>query len=327
MRRTTPCLLAALIVLLALLAACGGGTATVAPATAPATQPTTTAARPATTATTATTSASTPAATTTRSGTTLAIATRATSPTTSGAAPRVTGTLTIFAASSLTDAFNEMKTTIEAANPGTSIAFNFAASSTLRTQLAQGARADLFASADTAQMRAAQQGNLLSGDPTIFVRNTPVIIVPANNPQGITSPADIAKPGVKLVLAAQEVPIGNYACQILEKMSQDPAYGADFSQKALANLVSAEPNVRQVVAKVQLGEGDAGIVYASDITPAIRNQFKVIPIPENVNVIAEYPIAVVRGSSNETGARAFIAYLLSAAGQATLQKWGFVAAR
>jgi len=236
----------------------------------------------------------------------------------------VTGALTIFAASSLTDAFNEMKAAIEAANPGTSLTFNFAASSALRTQLEQGAKADVFASADTVQMGNAQKSNLINGDPTLFVRNTPVIIVPANNPKGITSAADIAKPGVKLVLATKDVPIGNYARQIFDKMSQNPAYGADFGTKTLANLVSEESNVRQVVSKVQLGEGDAGIVYASDVTPSVRAQFKIIAIPENVNVIAEYPVAALKGSSNDAGARAFIAYLLSAEGQATLQKWGFI---
>lgn len=336
MRRTMPCLLATLVLALNLLVACGGSTITVAPVL----QPTTAAAMRSTAAassapTTTSAATSTRAATTLspppinatapRSGLTLATATRAASPAIGGVTPHVTGSLTIFAASSLTDAFGEMKTALEATNPGTSITFNFAASSALRTQLAQGAQADLFASADTAQMSAAQQGRLLAGDPTIFVRNTPVIIVPANNPRGITSAADLAKPGVKLVLAAKEVPIGNYARQIIAKMSQDPTYGADFSTKALANLVSAEVNVRQVVAKVQLGEGDAGIVYASDVTPAVRSQFVIIPIPKNVNVIAEYPIAVLRGSPNESGARAFIAYLLSAAGQATLRKWGFVA--
>jgi len=354
MRRTTPGLLTILGLILALLVACGGGTATVAPSTAPtaaasvapSAAPSTAASAAASTAAstaptaasgaatttraaaTATTVATTPAvATATRAAATPATATRAASPTTGGPTPKVTGALTIFAASSLTDAFNEMKAAIEAANPGTSLTFNFAASSALRTQLEQGAKADVFASADTVQMGNAQKSNLISGDPTLFVRNTPVIIVPANNPQGIASAADLAKPGVKLVLATKEVPIGNYARQIFDKMSQNPTYGADFGARVLANLVSEESNVRQVVSKVQLGEGDAGIVYASDVTPAIRAQFKIIAIPDNVNVIAEYPVAAVRGSSNDVGARAFIAYLLSAEGQATLQKWGFVTGR
>jgi len=312
MRRATPGFVTLLGLILALLVACGGGTATVAPTTAPSTA-----------ASTASTTAN-GAATTTRAAATTTTATRAASPTMGGPTPKVTGALTIFAASSLTAAFNAMKAAIEAANPGTSLTFNFAASSALRTQLEQGAKADVFASADTTQMGNAQKSNLINGDPTLFVRNTPVIIVPANNPKGIASAADIAKPGVKLVLATKDVPIGNYARQIFDKMSQDPTYGADFGTRALANLVSEESNVRQVVSKVQLGEGDAGIVYASDVTPSVRAQFQIITIPENANVIAEYPVAALKGSSNDAGARAFIAYLLSAEGQATLQKWGFI---
>lgn len=239
-------------------------------------------------------------------------------------APRVTGALTIFAASSLTDAFNEMKGRIEAANPGTTITFNYAASSALRTQLEQGAKADLYASADTAQLDNAIKSGVINGGGSLFARNTPVLIIPANNPKGIAAPADLARPGVKLVLAAPAVPIGNYSRQIIDKMGKDPAYGADFGPKTRANVVSEEANVRQIVAKIQLGEGDAGIVYSSDVTPAVRDQVKIISIPPPVNVIAEYPIALVRGAANEAGARAFIGYLLSAEGQAILQKWGFI---
>jgi molybdate transport system substrate-binding protein len=324
MRRMTPGLLTILGLVLALLVACGGGTATVAPSIAPTAAASAAPSTAASGAATTTRAASTPAATAMRTAATPATATRAASPTAGGPTPQVTGALTIFAASSLTDAFNEMKKAIEAANPGTSLTFNFAASSALRTQLEQGAKADVFASADTAQMGNAQKSNLIDGDPTLFVRNIPVIIVPANNPKGITGAADLAKPGVKLVLATKDVPIGNYARQILDKMSANPAYGSDFGARALANLVSEEANVRQVVAKVQLGEGDAGIVYASDVTTSVRAQFRIITIPENVNVIAEYPVAALKGGRNTPGARAFIAYLLSAEGQATLQKWGFV---
>lgn len=238
--------------------------------------------------------------------------------------PRITGKLTIFAAASLTDAFGELKTALERANPGTTIAYNFGASSTLRTQLAQGAKADLFASADEPQMNGAQRDGTIAGTPSTFVENKLVIIVPARDPRGIASPRDLAKPGVKLVLTNAAVPIGNYARQALKKLNGAPDYGADFSQRVLANLVSEETDVRQVVAKVQLGEGDAGIVYSSDVTPAVRDQVKVIPIPDQFNVIARYPIAVVKGTGNDAGARAFIGYLLSPAGQAVLARWGFI---
>jgi molybdate transport system substrate-binding protein len=344
MRRTTPALFTLLTLILALLVACGGGTAattalqaSTAPSTAASAAPSAaaSAAPSAASATraspstgtvsggaTATRAATSPAATATRAAATTTRA--AGTPTSGGATPKVTGALTIFAASSLTDAFNEMKAKIEAANPGTVITFNYAASSALRTQLEQGAKADIFASADTVQMDNVKKANLISGESSLFVRNTPVIIVPANNPKGIATAADLAKPGIKLVLAAPSVPIGNYSRQIFDKISKDPAYGADYGTKVLANLVSEEANVRQVVSKVQLGEGDAGIVYASDVTPAVRDQLKVITIPMPLNIIAEYPVAAVQRGANAAGSSAFIAYLLSAEGQSILQKWGFL---
>ncbi len=300
-----------LLLLITLLTACGGNspTATIALTVRPST------------ATSTTTSASAAASPTRVASPSASAAT----PSSTGAAPpKIVGNLTIFAASSLTDAYNEMKGLIEAANPGTMITYNFAASSALRTQLEQGAKADLYASADTVQMDTAKKSDVIQGESTLFVRNTPVIIVPANNPKGIAAPADLAKPGVKLVLAAPEVPIGNYARQVITKVGTDPANGADYEAKTLANLVSNEANVRAVVSKIQLGEGDAGIVYSSDVTPTVRAQVKIIAIPIGVNVIAEYPVAIVKGAGNTAGAQAFINYLLSPAGQAILQKWGFV---
>jgi molybdate transport system substrate-binding protein len=243
-----------------------------------------------------------------------------------GEAPRLQGELTIFTAASLTDAFKEMATRIEQANPGTKLAFNFAGSPTLRTQLAQGARADVFASADEPNMAGAEKDGTIMGEPRIFARNLLVVVVPAQNPAGIKTLQDLTKPKIKLVLTHKDVPVGNYARQALEKMSHDPAFGHDFATRVLANLVSEETNVKQVASKVQLGEADAGIVYSSDVTPAIRSAVQVIEIPPEFNVIAKYPIAVVKGARNETGARAFIEYVLSPAGQAILERHGFLGA-
>ena len=243
-----------------------------------------------------------------------------------GEMPRVQGELTIFTAASLTDAFKDMAAQIEPANPGTKLTFNFAGSPTLRTQLAQGARADVFASADEPNMAGAEADGTITGQPQIFARNVLVVIVPVKNTAGIQTLQDLAKPNIKLILTNKEVPVGNYARQSLEKISQDPAFGPDFSKRVLANLVSEETNVRQVAAKVQLGEADAGIVYATDVTPAIRDAVRVIQIPPALNVIAKYPIAVVKGAQNEAGARAFIAYVLSPAGQTILVRHGFLAA-
>jgi molybdate transport system substrate-binding protein len=243
-----------------------------------------------------------------------------------GEAPRLQGELTIFTAASLTDAFKEMATRIEQANPGTKLAFNFAGSPTLRTQLAQGARADVFASADEPNMAGAEKDGTIMGEPRIFARNLLVVVVPAQNPAGIKTLQDLTKPKIKLVLTHKDVPVGNYARQALEKMSHDPAFGHDFATRVLANLVSEETNVKQVASKVQLGEADVGIVYSSDVTPAIRSAVQVIEIPPEFNVIAKYPIALVKGARNETGARAFIEYVLSPAGQAILERHGFLRA-
>jgi len=239
--------------------------------------------------------------------------------------PRIQGQLTVFTAASLTDAFKEMGANIEQANPGTKVIFNFAGSPTLRTQLAQGARADVFASADEPNMQGAQKEGTIASEPQLFVRNQLVAIVPAANPAQVMRLQDLAKPGVKLVLTNKEVPVGNYSRQALTKMSQDAAFGAEFATRVLANLVSEETNVKQVVAKVQLGEAHAGIVYSSDVTPAVRGAVKVLAIPEPFNVIAQYPIAVVREAPNAPGAQAFIDYVLSPAGQAILTKHGFLA--
>jgi molybdate transport system substrate-binding protein len=239
--------------------------------------------------------------------------------------PRIQGPLTIFTAASLTDAFQEMGAIIEQGNAGTQVIFNFAGSPTLRTQLAQGARADVFASADEPTMQGAQKEGTIASEPRIFARNRLVAIVPAANPAQVTRLQDLAKSGVKLVLTTKEVPVGNYSRQALTKMSQDAAFGPEFATRVLANLVSEEANVKQVVAKVQLGEAHAGIVYASDITPAVRGAVQVLAIPDPFNVIAHYPIAVVNGAPNAAGARAFIDYVLSPAGQSILTKHGFLA--
>ena len=153
----------------------------------------------------------------------------------------------------------------------------------------------------------------------IFLTNNLVVILPADNPAHIEKLEDLAKPGIKLVLAAGEVPVGKYARQALAKMSS--SFGQDFTDSVLANVVSNEDNVKQVVAKVQLGEADAGIVYTSDAVAAPA--LETIEIPADLNVIAEYPIAPLANSPNADLARQFIDFVQSADLQAVLQKWGF----
>jgi molybdate transport system substrate-binding protein len=232
----------------------------------------------------------------------------------------VSKTLNVFAAASLSNAFPEIGRDFEAANPGTTVSFNFAGSQALRTQIEEGAPADVFASANKTEMDALITDNLVAPDaPRQFLSNKLVVILPANNPAGLEKLADLTRPGIKLVLAAEEVPVGKYARQALDNMNNQ--FGNDFKDKVLANVASNEDNVKQVVAKVQLGEADAGIVYTSDAVAA--PDLKTIEIPAGLNVIAQYPIAPLVKSENNELAKAFITYLLSPDGQAVLQKWGF----
>lgn len=235
----------------------------------------------------------------------------------------VTGSLTVFAAASLTDAFTELGELFEEKYPGTTVRFSFAGSSDLATQLAEGAPADIFASANASQMNNAVSAERIAGEPRNFLTNTLVVIVPVDNPAGIESLADLANENVKFVSALPDVPIRNFTEQMLDKVSADAAYGADFKTAVLANLVSEEANVRQLAAKVALGEADAGVVYKSDVTPDIANQVRVIEIPAALNIIAVYPIAATNDSANASAAQAFLDLILSAEGQAVLAKWGF----
>jgi len=233
-------------------------------------------------------------------------------------------TLTVFAAASLTDAFAEIGRSFEAANPGVTVTFNFAGSQALRTQIEEGAPADVFASASDKEMDTLVTGKFVSeGIAQNFLTNKLVVILPANNPAGLEKLEDLAKPGIKLVLAAEEVPVGKYARQALDLVNG--SFGADFKDKVLANVVSNEDNVKQVVAKVQLGEADAGIVYVSDAVAA--PDLKTIEISAELNVIAKYPIAPLAASVNADIAQAFVNYVLSPDGQSILQKWGFASVK
>ena len=187
-------------------------------------------------------------------------------------------TLTVFAASSLTDAFGEIGKAFDAANPGVTTTFNFAGSQVLQTQIEQGAPADVFASASKSYMDLLVTDGFVAKDvPQTFLNNKLVVILPANNPAALEKLEDLAKPGIKLVLAAEAVPVGKYALQALDLMNT--SFGNDFKTKVLANVVSNEDNVKQVVAKVQLGEADAGIVYVSDAIAAPDLKPAGIPAP------------------------------------------------
>lgn len=235
-----------------------------------------------------------------------------------------TAKLTVFAASSLTGAFNDMGALFEQKHPDAKVTFNFAGSQDLRTQLEQGARADVFAGADTRNMDPLKSENLLGSNPQVFAHNRLVVIVPKSNPAGIKTLQDLRKPGLKIVIADASVPVGNYALQALDKMSADSSFGASFKETVLKSIVSKETNVKAVVSKVSLGEADAGIAYSTD-AQAAGDKLTTIEIPDAFNIIAAYPIAVLKIGSMPTAAQEFVDLVLSPDGQAVLAKYGFVA--
>jgi molybdate transport system substrate-binding protein len=232
------------------------------------------------------------------------------------------GELTVFAAASLTDAFEAIEQELEATTPNLSITYNFGGSQALVTQLEEGAQADVFASANIAQMEAAIEADLVTSAAAPFVHNRLAIVTPVDNPAGIESTADLGEEGILLVLAQSEVPAGRYARESVCLMATDTAtFGAEFVERVAANVVSEEEDVRDVLAKVALGEADAGMVYVSDAVAA-GDQVHVVEIPDEVNVIATYPVAVLAQGDPALGS-AFIAYLLSDEGQALLERFGF----
>ena len=305
------------LVLALLLAACGSAPTAQQPTSPP--LPTTTPAAPTDAPTTASAAAPTEASTT--APTMVPTAAPTAVPT---AATSTASELTIFAAASLTDAFEEIATAFEAANPGTEITYNFAGSQQLAAQLNEGAPADVFASANGRQMEVAIKGTrVVSGTQKAFVRNRLVVITPKDNPAGITTLQDLTKPGLKLILADAAVPVGQYSLDFLAKASALAEYTENYSPTVLANVVSFEDNVRSVLTKVALGEGDAGIVYTTDAALDAEN-IQQIMIPDALNTIASYPIAPIADSANPAMAQAFIDYIIAPEGQQILVKYGFI---
>ena len=223
--------------------------------------------------------------------------------------------LTVSAASSLTEAFGEIGDAFEAANPGTTVTFNFGPSDGLAGQINEGAPVDVFASASPTWMDSVQDDGPGVTGRADFAKNRLAIIVPADNPAGIENLNDLTEDGVQLVLAAEGVPAGDYAHEIYQN--------AGISQAALANVVSNEEDVKAVITKVMSGEADAGIGYVTDVTPDVADRVTLIPIPDDVNVIATYPIAVVNGSREADLAQGFVDYVLGD-GQQTLAEYGFL---
>jgi molybdate transport system substrate-binding protein len=214
----------------------------------------------------------------------------------------------VFAAASLTVAFNRIGQDYTAAHPDTKVTFNFAGSQALATQIQQGAPADVFASADTANM--AKVADLV-GAPRNFASNLLQIIVAKGNPKGVKGLPDLANPDLKVVLAAPDVPAGKYARQALD------------ARHVTVKPVSLEDNVKAVVTKVSLGEADAGIVYVTDAA-AGGDKVQGVAIPADQNVPATYPIVTVKASGHGSQAQAFMDLVLSEQGQQVLKSYGFL---
>ncbi|HEV2013804.1 MAG TPA: molybdate ABC transporter substrate-binding protein [Candidatus Dormibacteraeota bacterium] len=220
----------------------------------------------------------------------------------------LSGSITVFAASSLTAAFTTTAADFQKIHPGTMVKLTFAGSSTLVAQIQQGAIGDLFASADQPNMQKLVDAGLIAGSRSIFAHNSLQIVVGAGNPKHITALADLSRSGLVVLLCAPGVPCGRYAAQALQKagVSVTPA--------------SQEADVKAVVSKVALGEADAGIVYVTDVKAGAGVQG--VNIPPALNVVADYPVAVLKDSQNVPLAEAFVSYLL-ADGQRTLARYGF----
>ena len=242
------------------------------------------------------------------------------------AAPSRGTTLGVFAAASLAGAFGDVARDFERGHPGVRVQLNLAGTQVLAAQIEQGAKADVFASADQQWMTTLKEHGRVDGEVALFARNRLVVIVPRTNPARIGRLADLARPGVKFVIGVESVPVGRYGREMLAKLGAQPGYGDDFARKSLANVVSQEENVKGVVGKVQLGEADAGICYRSDVTPPVARLVRVIEIPAEANVIADYPIAAIAGAPHADLAREFVALVLGPRGQRALERNGLIPA-
>ena len=231
-------------------------------------------------------------------------------------------TLTIYAASSLKGAIEAVRDAYRAAAPGATLTIATDASSTLRTQIEQGAPADVFLSADEANPTKLVGAGLTDGAAVDFAGNRLVVIVPTANRAGITTPADLADPGIKIIAAGADVPIATYAAQVVANLADSAGYPADFATAYGANVVTKEENVKAVVAKVELGEGDAAIVYTTDATASTK--VTAIDIPPTANVVARYAGVVLKASARVDAAHAFLAWLTGPGGQAVLARFGFL---
>ena len=230
--------------------------------------------------------------------------------------------LTVYAAASLKAALEKAKVAFEAAHPGVKVVVALDSSAALETQIEEGAPADVFLSADALNPKKLADKGLADGAPVAFADNALTVIVPTDNPAAIRSPADLARVGVKVIAAGDEVPITRYATQLVDNLAREAGYPADFAAAYAANVASKEDNVKAIVAKVELGEGDAGIVYVTDARAS--DTVATIAVPPSASVPATYDGVVVKGSAHAAEARAFLSWLAGPDGQAILGELGFL---
>ena len=231
--------------------------------------------------------------------------------------------LTVFGAASLKGALDRLKATYEAGHPGTTLTMSTDSSAALRTQIEQGAPADVFLSADVTNAQKLATAGLADGQAVDFAGNLLTIVVPTANPAKIATPADLGRSGVKIIAAGVDVPITTYATQAIGLLAALPGYPSSFAEKYAANIVSREDNVKAVIAKVELGEGDAGIVYVTDARASTK--VTTIDIPPEANPPATYAGVVVKSSENAAAAHQFLNWMTGAAAQLILTQLGFIA--
>lgn len=240
----------------------------------------------------------------------------------SAAGPGGTGSvrqLTVFAAASLSRVFPDIARSFSKSHPGVTVEFSFAGTDALVAQIEQGAPADVFAGASAAYGDQLFAEHLV-GRPVSFCTNRLVVVLPPSNPARIVSLRDLARPGVKLVIGADTVPVGSYTRKVLKNL--DALYGSTYSAGVLANVVSNEDNVEGVLTKVRLGEADAGFVYVTDAKNA-GTDVGVLTPPPLAQAVATYPIAVVATTGEQSLAAAFVAFVLGTQGQDILGRAGF----
>jgi molybdate transport system substrate-binding protein len=230
--------------------------------------------------------------------------------------------VTVLAAASLKAVLEDARAAYQEAHPGTVITLATDSSAALASQIELGAPADLFLSADTSSPDRLETGGLVAGTPVPFATNTLAIIIPVANPAGVGSPADLGGPSISVIAAGDAVPITGYAGRLVQNLAAEPGYPSDFVAAYHGNIVSREDNVKAVVARIELGEGDAAIVYATDA--AASTKVATIEVPARANVTATYAGAVLAAAAERAAAAQFLQWFAGPRGQAILSRFGFL---